>query len=137
MEKKVFFITTLLLGFILYAKSQIGVSSLALATPGNSLVGSSSNIGKSNLPVCKPRQYSCSNIFTYTFIGNGNWNIESNWLENIIPPAILTSGSTIIIDNIPGGEAILNVPQTISAGANLRIMASRRLKVLSDLTIQN
>ncbi|MDQ6764177.1 MAG: hypothetical protein M3015_16330, partial [Bacteroidota bacterium] len=51
----------------------------------------------------------------YKFIGNGNWNVSSNWLNNNMPPSTITAGSQIIIDPVTGGGCILNIPYTLSS----------------------
>jgi len=56
---------------------------------------------------------------TYTFNGNGNWTVPSNWSNNTIPPSPLLTGSTIYISPAVGGSCILNITQIISTGANL------------------
>ncbi|MFT3678699.1 MAG: M12 family metallo-peptidase [Ferruginibacter sp.] len=65
----------------------------------------------------------------YTFTGNGNWNVASNWVNNSIPPATLPSGSEIIINHAAGGQCLLNVTQTISAGAKLTVQTGKNLVV--------
>ncbi len=73
---------------------------------------------------------------TYTFTGNGNWNNAANWADNLIPPATLPVFSTIIIDNIAGGECLLNVPQNIATGASFIVNAGKNLIVQGALLIQ-
>lgn len=68
----------------------------------------------------------------YTFTGNGNWNIASNWSNSAIPPAVLPSCYEIIINPQAGGECILNVPQTI-AGGKLTVASGKKLTVQSVL----
>lgn len=75
--------------------------------------------------------YKCS----YTFTGNGNWNIAANWANNSIPPTVLDKEAIITINPAPGGECILNVPQTISSGTNLVIPPGVKFSVLGNLTI--
>ncbi|MBL0358121.1 MAG: hypothetical protein IPP72_15195 [Chitinophagaceae bacterium] len=41
----------------------------------------------------------------YRFTGNGNWSVAANWENNLIPPAVLSDGSEIIIDPVTGGSA--------------------------------
>jgi hypothetical protein len=77
----------------------------------------------------------CSVI--YTFIGNGNWDVASNWTNNTIPPATITSGSEIIINPIANGECILNVSQTVSSGGIITVESGKKFRILSDLNIQN
>ena len=73
---------------------------------------------------------------TYTFTGNGNWNDAANWADNLIPPATLPVFSTIIIDNIAGGQCLLNVPQNIATGASFIVNAGKNLIVQGALSIQ-
>ena len=71
----------------------------------------------------------------YTFTANGNWDVAANWGNNLIPPAILNKEAVITISPLPGGECILNVPQTISSGTNLIIPSSIKFSVLGNLEI--
>ena len=73
---------------------------------------------------------------TYTFIGNGNWDTGSNWLAGSMPPATLPSGSQIIVEPQPGGQAILNIQQTVSAGATFTVMANKNLLIPLNLNVQ-
>lgn len=75
--------------------------------------------------------YKCN----YTFTGNGNWDVASNWAGNAIPPTVLDKEAVITINPAPGGECILNVPQTISSGSNLVITSTVKFRVLGNLTI--
>jgi len=75
--------------------------------------------------------YKCN----YTFTGSGNWNNADNWANQLIPPAVLDKEATITISPITGGECILNVPQTIAAGANLVIPSNVKLTVSGNLTV--
>ena len=71
---------------------------------------------------------------TYTFTGTGNWNTAGNWSNNTIPPSTLPSGSTIVI-NPSSGSCVLNVSQTISAGATFTLMAGKNLVIQGNLNI--
>ena len=73
---------------------------------------------------------------TYTFTGNGNWNLAANWSNNTIPPAILPSGSSIVINHTAGGSCQLNISQRISTGATLTVLTGKNLVVQGALTIQ-
>lgn len=70
---------------------------------------------------------------TYTFTGNGFWNIPGNWQGNQIPPLVLPPGSQIIINPIASGECILNRTQTIMPGASLTVIAGKKMRVLGRL----
>jgi len=73
---------------------------------------------------------------SYTFTGNGNWNIAANWSNNTIPPVSLPGGSQILIDPAVGGECILNISQTIAPGGKLTVNANKKFTVPGNLIIQ-
>lgn len=72
---------------------------------------------------------------TYTFTGNGNWSSAANWDNNIVPPALLPKGSTIIINPSGAGECILETNQQLEAGAYLNVMPGKNFKVQGNLQI--
>ncbi len=72
---------------------------------------------------------------TYTFSGNGNWNEAANWENNLMPPPTTNSGSEIIINNIPGGECLLNIPYSVTPGTSLSILSGKTLKLTTNLVI--
>ena len=69
----------------------------------------------------------------YTFTGNGNWDVASNWVNGKIPPVILSNGSEIIIDPDPAGECVLNIPYTISPGVALTVLSGKHFIVGGNL----
>ena len=71
----------------------------------------------------------------YTFNGNGNWNNPANWLNNIMPPATLASGSEIIIDPVSTGQCILNIPYIVSQGTKLTVMSGKKFVVQGNLSV--
>ena len=71
----------------------------------------------------------------YTFTGNGNWDIISNWSGNARPPAVLPPGSEIIVAPVAGGSCILNVPQTISAGSKITVQQGKNFVIQGLLSI--
>jgi GEVED domain len=73
---------------------------------------------------------------TYTFTGTGNWSQASNWSNNSIPPATLPASSSIVIDHEVGGQCVLNVPQTVAAGATLTVLTGKNLIIAGQLSIQ-
>lgn len=75
----------------------------------------------------------CSSQTTYTFTGNGNWTIAANWSNNIIPPGTLPAGSTIYISPPVGSSCILNITQTISAGATLIVSAGANFIITGNM----
>jgi hypothetical protein len=72
---------------------------------------------------------------TYTFTGNGNWDVANNWSNNLIPPATITGNATIIIDPPANGECVLNVQQYINNGANFKVVEGKKFRVLGELNI--
>lgn len=89
----------------------------------------------------KLRSFNIENFITpsvavvYTFTGNGNWDVPSNWINNKIPPSTITAGSQIIIDPAPGGACLLNVPYTLSSDATLTVGTNKELIILDSLSI--
>ena len=121
------------------AAAQVGtMAPLGAVKLAKVFIGNTDTVAYSVLPVCTPRQYACSTpqSLTYTFTGSGNWNDADNWLNNLIPPAILGSDFQIVI--APGGraECILNVPQTIAAGGTLLLLPGKKFRVLKDVIIE-
>jgi len=72
----------------------------------------------------------------YTFNGNGNWDIASNWMGNKIPPATLPDNCKIIIRPSAGGECVLNVQQTVPAGTEIIVENDKQFRINGNLTIQ-
>ena len=116
------------------AKAQIGELQLGTVSLNAANIGSVRSIGKSPLAICLPGEGSCS--IAYRFIGNGDWTTEENWLGNKIPPVVLPAGNLIIIDPENGGECLLNIFQTIAPGANLELIPTKRLKILTSLVFK-
>ena len=73
---------------------------------------------------------------TYTFTGNGNWSDAANWANGQVPPANPPTCTQIIIDNLPGGECIMNVPYTLPAGASFTVKPGKKLTIAGNLNIQ-
>lgn len=74
---------------------------------------------------------------SYTFTGNGNWTIASNWANNNIPPINLPTGDTIYISPLPGNTCILNTSQVLSAGASLIVSAGANFIISGNLNIND
>lgn len=72
---------------------------------------------------------------TFTFIGNGNWNIAENWEYNKIPPSIVTKGSVVVINPDSSGECILTGNQTFQDSSTLTIKSGKKIMVVSHLAI--
>jgi hypothetical protein len=73
---------------------------------------------------------------TYTFIGNGNWNVATNWINNTIPPNPLPGGSTILVEPVPAGSCILNINQIISAGGKILVQPNKTFQIPGQLIQQ-
>jgi Pectate lyase superfamily protein len=71
----------------------------------------------------------------YTFTGNGNWTLASNWSNNLQPPALVSNGSEIIIDPPGGQECVLNIAYTVTRGAALTVKPGKRFTVKEKLTL--
>lgn len=74
------------------------------------------------------------NVFTFT--GAGEWDIPSNWTNNIVPPTTLLSCSEIVVDPLIGEECILNVTQIISAGAKITVKNGKKFRIPGNLITQ-
>lgn len=73
---------------------------------------------------------------TYTFNGNGNWDVAANWLNNKIPPANLPGTDQIIIDPITNGQCVLTATQHIAKGGKITVATGKNLNIPGLLTIQ-
>ena len=73
---------------------------------------------------------------TYIFTGNGNWNVASNWSDNLMPPPVMPADSQVIIDPLPGGACVLNINYTTSAGSPIIVAAGKHFLILGNLTQQ-
>lgn len=80
--------------------------------------------------------YISNEIVTYVFTGNGNWSSPANWMNSMIPPAITNPGTEIIIDPVSGGDCILNIPYTVSAGSKLKVKSEKKFVINGNLQIQ-
>ncbi|MES2848554.1 MAG: NHL repeat-containing protein [Bacteroidota bacterium] len=106
-------------------------STFITMSPGNYTA-----VVKGKSPVCT----ATSNVvtvntgYTYQFTGNGNWSDTTNWSGDNLPPSPLPACSKIIVS--PEGTCILDVPQTISAGANITVVSGTNFVINGNLTIQ-
>lgn len=73
---------------------------------------------------------------TYTFNGNGNWSNAANWQNGQVPPTVLPSSNSIIINPNAGGSCILDVTQHVSAGASLTVSSGKTLVIPGLLRVQ-
>ena len=74
---------------------------------------------------------------TYIFTGNGNWDVEANWQDHLIPPAILPANQQIIIDPIVTGECVLNVTQQITNNSSLIVRPGKKFRIYGNLNVNN
>jgi hypothetical protein len=65
----------------------------------------------------------------FNFIGNGNWSNPANWQSGVVPPNTVSSGFTININPVEGGEAVLDIPLNILPGAVINIANGKKLRV--------
>ena len=75
----------------------------------------------------------------YTFTGNGNWSVTSNWENGDVPFADIPPGSEIRINSlVPGGKCILDVPFEIPNTTNTikLIVYSGNELVVPDLIVR-
>lgn len=71
---------------------------------------------------------------TYTFNGTGNWSDAANWINNTVPPPVLSPGSKIIIDPPQGEKCVLDMSYVINPGTELVIKQGRQFEVIANLT---
>lgn len=65
----------------------------------------------------------------FNFIGNGNWSNPANWQSGVVPPNTVSSGFTININPVDGGEAVLDIPLNVLPGAVINIANGKKLRV--------
>ncbi len=95
--------------------------------------GDGGNLTGWGLNICR----SVSTPITYTFTGNGNWDVPSNWTDNTIPPAILPANCAIEINPSPGGQCVLNIPsQRISTSASITVKAGKMIVIPGSVILQ-
>jgi hypothetical protein len=70
---------------------------------------------------------------TYTFTGNGDWDIPSNWLNNNMPPDTITTGQHIIINPALNGACILNKPLTVRLGGKITVEANAKFEIKQNI----
>jgi hypothetical protein len=71
----------------------------------------------------------------YTFTGDGNWDVASNWRSRALPPSNLPANAEIVIRPAGAGTCVLNVPQTIPAGAKITVASDKLFVINGNLTI--
>lgn len=73
---------------------------------------------------------------TYIFTGSGNWSASNNWTDHALPISPLAGNSQILIDPLPGGYCLLDMPFSLATGSSFRINMGKRLLIPDDLIIQ-
>ena len=94
------------------------------------------NTGLLTIGQSTPTPAVCNLITSYIFTGDGNWSTHGNWRTNSKPPDNLTENAEIIIDPVTGGEAVLDLNQTITAGGKLTVLTGKRLRIIGNINIQ-
>jgi len=85
---------------------------------------------------CLTDPFICSASSTlFEFTGTGNWDVAGNWTNGTIPPLLLPPNASIIINPSGNTDCVLNVIQTISAGASLKVTEGKNFVVQGNLTI--
>jgi hypothetical protein len=82
-------------------------------------------------------EFGSAAITQYVFIGNGNWNVAANWLNQAIPPFNLPAGSEIIINPAGDGECVLNLEQSLLPGSALTVVPGKKFRVNGNLQVNN
>ncbi|MES2774628.1 MAG: ELWxxDGT repeat protein [Bacteroidota bacterium] len=73
---------------------------------------------------------------TYTFTGDGNWDVPANWQYGAMPPPALTKGSEIII-NPASGSCNLNIQYTVPSGVKITVKTGKTFQINGNLTIHH
>jgi trimeric autotransporter adhesin len=73
----------------------------------------------------------------YIFTGNGSWDNPANWWRGEIPISPLFGNMEVVIDPIPGGEAVLERPQQTNNGSRIVVKTGKKLRINGNLTIGN
>ena len=89
-------------------------------------------------PVCNvsSNTVTVSTGYKYEFKGNGNWSSPANWSMGNLPPNPLPPCSKIIITPLSGTTCFLDLPVTISNGANLTVAPGSNFIINGNLIIQ-
>jgi hypothetical protein len=72
---------------------------------------------------------------SFTFNGNGSWNVATNWKGGVAPTSPIPSGTTVTISPTAGGSCTLNVPVTFNVGSTLTVATGAIFNVMGNLTI--
>ncbi|MGG9972179.1 right-handed parallel beta-helix repeat-containing protein [Ferruginibacter sp. SUN002] len=105
---------------------------------GSDFIDGGQNVGlaySGSAPDLGPFEKVTSVSTTYTFTGNGNWDVAANWLNSTIPPDVITAGSQIIIDPIVGGECVLNKYYKLAPNTTLTVITGKVFRIPGYLQI--
>lgn len=75
-------------------------------------------------------------VIQYTFIGNGDWTVATNWSDNAVPPPSSLVNTIITIKPSVGGQCVVNTPISIPKTSKLIIENSKQLRMNSNLSFQ-
>ncbi len=131
--KKSFLFLLMIMGIQQPGSAQIGNSSIGMVSVGYDNM-SSPVIGKASTEVCAMPGTCGGPCIVYTFIGSGLWSIEGNWLGGLMPPAVLSGCSQIIINPAGNQECLLNIPlQILPPGTGLTVMTGKKFRIPGKL----
>jgi uncharacterized delta-60 repeat protein len=72
---------------------------------------------------------------TYTFTGNGNWDVPANWGGGVVPPNPIPAGIEVVIDHANGGQCILNIPITVQTGGKITVPAGKTFRAAANIIL--
>lgn len=100
-------------------------------------IGISNTISSGNTPAIN--RYNSGSTFTrcspqykYVFNRNGDWNNAANWLNNMVAPYSINTGSNVVIDPVNPGSCILQGKLIIAENGIFTIKAGKQLQLLSN-----
>ena len=77
-----------------------------------------------------------NNPVTYIFTGIGKWSDAANWTNNVIPPALLSANSEIVIDPPEGQKCVLDISYIMNPGAKFMVKAGKQFEITGSLTVR-
>lgn len=83
-----------------------------------------------------PATYVSSMVNVYKFVGSGNFTDPANWANSMVPPNPLPANSEIIINNVNGGQCILNISYNVSPNSRVTVVLGSNLIIPGLLRIQ-
>ena len=69
------------------------------------------------------------NCGTYTFIGNGDWNTASNWLNNLVPPTTIVNNMSVTINPAGAGQCYYIGTIYIQSGGVITVVSGKAFNV--------